>query len=181
MWWLKDSTQSVSLYHTEIVFTLTLLCALNVQIVTCPGTFSVQSCLIEERCRFIGISPQLDNYVAALDSNSTVEFNCTATNLVNALQWRVKDTDSTFVNIINSGVHEYHTKNTTNWWNFYWCINFVHLNKSREHQYEHNMFVLLFSACSCCRTTDESNPPIVTIVESQLLLNYLKIARTQVT
>jgi hypothetical protein len=52
----------------------------------------------------IGISPQLDNYIAALDSNSTVEFNCTVTNSLNALQWRVNDTDSAFVDIINSGV-----------------------------------------------------------------------------
>lgn len=135
----------MSLYHAEIVFALTLLCALT----SVPGQVT------------IGISPQLDNYIAALDSNSTVGFNCTAIfNKSFNLQWRVNNTDSGFVDIVNSGV------STT----------------QRAEEIEPGVIVSMSSLYVStrgennntsirCRTFDEvSNPGTITLVESQLII-----------
>ena len=137
MMWFKDS---ISL---EVVVLSALLCALNVQ-----GRVT------------ISIDPPLDNYVAVLDSNSTVQFNCTVNNSVSLL-WRVNDTDSAFVEIVNRGV------STTP------------RVEQAEGTFASSLYILTRgennNTSIRCRTFDEvSNPGTITLVESQSIILRLQ-------
>ena len=131
--------------YVELVFALTLLFALT----SVPGQIT------------INISPQLDDYIAALDSNSTVQFNCTAKfNKSIIFQWRVNDTDSGFIDIVNSGVSTTQGSEEIEP-GVIVSVSSLYISTRGENN----------NTNIRCRTFDEvSTPGIITLVESQLII-----------